>query len=279
MNATADTPVLRLKGVNKRFGGVVAANDVDLDLPPGIITTLVGPNGAGKTTLFNLLTGAVRPDSGAVTLFGEGVTGRRIDQIAGLGLVRTFQEVRLFPALTVYENVLLGAARPRTAALWRTILAPRPVHAETEDALDRAAAALRLVSMEHKAMETASALSFGEQKLVALARAVASDAKVLLLDEPAAGVGTDIARQILDLIAGLGRQGVTVLLVEHNLEVVREVATSVYYLEAGSIRAHGTYEELTSDPELTASYFGTVADAPIEAGAAPVVGAGEGGAR
>jgi ABC-type branched-subunit amino acid transport system ATPase component len=163
------------------------------------------------------------------------------------------------------------------------------VRAETEEAMDRAAAALRLVSMEHKAMQLASALSFGEQKLVALARAIAGHPKVLLLDEPAAGVGTEIARQILDLIAGLGRQGVTVLLVEHNLEVVREVATSVYYLESGSIRAHGTYDELTSDPELAASYFGTVADAPLDTAPLdtapfdtappPVVTVAEGGTR
>lgn len=250
--------------LRKRFGGLVVADGFDFELPAGQVVGLVGPNGAGKTTLFNLLTGAVRADSGAVSIFGEPVTGRRVDQIVGHGLVRTFQEVRLFPALTVYENVLLGAARPRTASFWRTFLAPGAVRRETEDALDRAAAALRLVSMEQKAMEPASSLSFGEQKLVALARAVATDAKVLLLDEPAAGVGTDIAGQILELIAGLGQQGVTVLLVEHNLEVVREVATSVYYLEAGSIRAHGTYEELTSDPELAASYFGTVAEASLD---------------
>lgn len=263
------------KELRKKFGGLVVADGFDFELPTGGVVGLVGPNGAGKTTLFNLLSGAIRPDSGAVSLFGEDVTGRRADQIVGHGLVRTFQEVRLFPALTVYENVLLGAARPRTASLLRTLVAPRAVRTETQEALDRAAAALRLVSMEHKAMERASSLSFGEQKLVALARAVATDAKVLLLDEPAAGVGTEIARQILDLIAGLGRQGVTVLLVEHNLEVVREVATSVYYLEAGGIRAHGTYEELTSDPQLAASYFGTVAE--VMPDAAPAVL--EGGAR
>jgi len=259
-------PVLAARMLRKRFGGLVVADGFDFDLPAGQIVGLVGPNGAGKTTLFNLLTGVIRPDEGSVFLFGRNITGRRIDQIVGYGMARSFQDVRLIPSLTVLENVFLGAVEPRTATLRRTMLAPRAVHRETEAALDRAAAVLRIVSMEHKSLELGSALSFGEQKLVALARAIATGAQVLLLDEPAAGVGTDIARRIVALIKWLGAEGKTLLLVEHNLEFVRDMATSVYFLADGGIKAHGTYDELTADPELARSYFGTMAERSRDAG-------------
>jgi branched-chain amino acid transport system permease protein len=253
------TMVLTAKALRKRFGGLVVADGFDFALPAGQIVGLVGPNGAGKTTLFNLLSGAIRPDSGSVSLFGKDVTGRQINKVVHNGMVRSFQEVRLSYGLTVLENVLLGAAQPKTVSLLRMIVAPRAVRREVATALDRAASALELVDLQGKPLEVAGNLSFGEQKLVALARVIATDAQVMLLDEPVAGVGTDIARSVLKLIGELGRQGRTILLVEHNLEVVRDVATSVYFLEAGGIRAHGTYEDLTSDPELAASYFGTVA--------------------
>jgi branched-chain amino acid transport system permease protein len=255
--------VLTARSLRKKFGGLVVADGFDFDLPAGQIVGLVGPNGAGKTTLFNLLTGAIRPDSGAVSLFGTDITGRQINKVVEQGMVRSFQDVRLSYGLTVLENVLLGAAEPKTTSLWRMIVAPGAVRREVSASLDRAIAALELVKLHTKPLELAGNLSFGEQKLVALARVIATDAQVLLLDEPAAGVGTEIARSILNLISDLGKQGRTILLVEHNLEVVRDVATSVYFLEAGTIRAHGSYEELTSNPELAASYFGTVAtDAP-----------------
>jgi branched-chain amino acid transport system permease protein len=259
-------PVLSARVLRKRFGGLVVADGFDFELPAGQIVGLVGPNGAGKTTLFNLLTGAVRPDSGAVSLFGKDITGLRIDQIVAAGMVRSFQDVRIIAGLTVLENVLLGSADARCASLWRSLIQPGAVRRETKDALDRAYAALDLVKMKDKPLVLGGALSFGEQKLVVLARAIATDAQVLLLDEPAAGVGSDVSNEILELISRLGKQGRTILLVEHNLEVVRNVATSIYFLEAGSIRAHGTYDELTSDPDLAASYFGTVATDKVAVG-------------
>jgi branched-chain amino acid transport system permease protein len=265
-DGAATAPVLVAKVLRKRFGGLVVADGFDFDLPAGQIVGLVGPNGAGKTTLFNLLTGVIRPDEGSVFLFGRNITGRRIDQIVGYGMARSFQDVRLIPRLTVLENVFLGAVEPRTTSLRRMMLTPRAVRRETEAALDRAAAVLRIISMEHKSLELGSALSFGEQKLVALARAIATGAEVLLLDEPAAGVGTDIARRIVALIKSLGSEGKTLLLVEHNLEFVRDMATSVYFLADGGIKAHGTYDELTADPELARSYFGTMAERSRDSG-------------
>jgi branched-chain amino acid transport system ATP-binding protein len=267
-------PALATRKLSKSFGSLAVAREIDLTLPVGARYALIGPNGAGKTTLINLMTGMLAPNGGEIMLGGDDITGLSPQARVRRGLARTFQINTLFPGLNALEAVTLAVCERRGIAhrFWRNI-------AEHREAIEEAYAILARLRLGDACYQPTRELPYGRQRLLEIALALATRPKVLLLDEPAAGVGTDIARQILDLIAGLGRQGVTVLLVEHNLEVVREVATSVYYLEAGSIRAHGTYEELTSDPELTASYFGTVADAPIEAGAAPVVGAGEGGAR
>jgi branched-chain amino acid transport system permease protein len=259
---TPERMILRARGLRKRFGGLVVADGFDFDLPAGQIVGLVGPNGAGKTTLFNLLSGALRPDAGSVSLLDIDVTGRQIDQVVRIGMVRSFQEVRLSYALSVLENVLLGAIEPQTIALHRMVFAPRAVRRETQSAMERALAALELIKLQAKPLQRTADLSFGEQKQVALARVIATEAQILLLDEPVAGVSSDIAQAVLELIRQLARQGRTILLVEHNLEAVRDVATSVYFLESGGIRAHGTYEERIADPELAASYFGSVATDP-----------------
>jgi branched-chain amino acid transport system permease protein len=255
----ADGMILRARSLRKRFGGLVVADGFDFDLPAGQIVGLVGPNGAGKTTLFNLLSGALRPDGGSVSLLGVDITGQSMDKVVRIGMARSFQEVRLSGALTVLENVLIGALEPQTISLRRMITAPRAVHREGIAAMHRAMAALELVKLQAMPLNVTSSLSFGEQKQVAFARTVATDAQVLLLDEPVAGISADVSAALLQLIRDLAAQGRTVLIVEHNLEAVRDVATSVYFLESGGIRAHGTYDELIHDPELAASYFGLVA--------------------
>jgi branched-chain amino acid transport system permease protein len=257
--APADGMILRARSLRKRFGGLVVADGFDFDLPAGQIVGLVGPNGAGKTTLFNLLSGALRPDGGSVSLLGVDITGQSMDKVVRIGMARSFQEVRLSGALTVLENVLIGALEPQTISLRRMITAPRAVHREGTAAMHRAMAALELVKLQSIPLNVTSSLSFGEQKQVAFARTVATDAQVLLLDEPVAGISADVSAALLQLIRDLAAQGRTVLIVEHNLEAVRDVATSVYFLESGGIRAHGTYDELIHDPELAASYFGLVA--------------------
>jgi branched-chain amino acid transport system permease protein len=254
--------VLRATELRKRFGGLVAADGFDFELRQGEVVGIVGPNGAGKTTLFNLLTGALPADSGSVNVFGVDVTGYSMDRVFAVGMARSFQDVRLIGGLTVLENVLLGSLDRRTATLRRALIFPRAARRESIDALDRAMSAVRLVGMESKALAIAGTLSFGEQKLVALARLVATDARILLLDEPTAGVGTEISRQLLDLIGTLRMQGHTILVVEHNLEVIRNLATNIYFLDSGRIHAQGTYEELIADPELATLYFGTSAAGP-----------------
>lgn len=266
--------VLSGTALRKRFGGLVVADGFDFELPGGEVIGLVGPNGAGKTTLFNLLTGVVPLDSGSVELLGRDVTLRSMDEMVRAGMARTFQDVRLFQGITLLENVLLGALEPRSISLWRTIFQQRAVRRETAAALDRAWAILERLNLEDKALIRGGKLSYGERKIAAIGRLMATDSQVMLLDEPAAGVGSELADAILRIITQLRREGRTILLVEHNLEVVRDVATSVFFMESGRIRAQGTYDELISDPALAASYFGAghteQATAARVAAAAPV---------
>jgi branched-chain amino acid transport system permease protein len=251
-----DELVLEAHALRKKFGGLIVADGFDFQLPAGKVIGLVGPNGAGKTTLFNLLTGAIPVDSGSVNLLGKDVTLQSMDEVAQAGMARSFQDVRLFQAITLFENVLLGALPARSIKLSRIVFKPMQVRRETQEALDRSWSVLERLNLQSKALVLGGQLSYGERKIAAIGRLIATDARVLLLDEPAAGVGAELAEAILRVISQLREEGHTILLVEHNLEVVRDVATEVYFLESGRIRAHGTYDELIADPVLGEIYFG-----------------------
>jgi branched-chain amino acid transport system permease protein len=253
---TDDEIALTAEGLHKHFGGIAAADGLSLRLPRGKITALVGPNGAGKTTVFNLLTGILPPDGGRVVLHGEDITRLPAWRAVRAGLARTFQDVRLFERMTVLDNVLAGIPAqpgerlgPLFLAPWRTAAAERRNRA-------RALAYLAFVGLADRAHEVAASLAFGEQKLVALARLVATEADVLLLDEPASGVDLQWVHRILDLIRQLAASGKTVCLVEHNLEVVTAVADRAYFMEAGRIIAEGRPDELMTNPRLGEIYFG-----------------------
>ncbi|MGH3745047.1 MAG: ABC transporter ATP-binding protein, partial [Mycobacteriales bacterium] len=253
----AGRPALVVTGLTKRFGGITAASDLALELRSGTITALVGPNGAGKTTVFSLLTGETRPDAGRVLLHGEDITGMRPDQIAGKGMVRSFQNVRVFPRLSALTNVCLAIQdQPgeRIAPLFLRI-----AHSTASERRVRAQAMewLSFVGMAEFADQPAGGLAFGQQKLVALARVLATDAEVILLDEPASGIDEQWVDVMLGLIERLRPQGRTVCIVEHNLRVVSRLADHVYFMELGKITAQGTFDELIGDPRLTEAYFGT----------------------
>jgi branched-chain amino acid transport system permease protein len=247
--------ILTAYNIRKSFGGVVAANGFEFQLLQGQVVGLIGPNGAGKTTLFNLLTGALRKDAGTVTLIDADVTNMRMDQIANAGMARSFQEIRLWPTMTAVENVFIGALEPRDGGI-RSIFPSAGCRGRTREALERAQGCLATSKIEDKTAVFASELSYGEQKLLGMARVLATDAAVVLLDEPAAGVGHEITGQIMAQIQDMVRRNKSILLVEHNLEVVRQVATWCYFMEQGSVRTQGTYDELVDSPELAASYFG-----------------------
>lgn len=247
---------LEATGISKSYGGIHAVKDLHLKLRRGTVTALVGPNGAGKTTTFNALAGFVRPDSGSVLLNGVELVGKSADFAARQGLVRTFQDVRLFPAVSCLENVMLGVQNQDGERLGELFIPGRRVSRGDRQAADAAMEWLSFVGLADHAGQSAESLSYGQSKLVSLARALATKADVLLLDEPASGVDGAWVDVMLGIIDAVRAQGRTVCLVEHNLEVVRQLADHAYFMELGEITAEGTVEELTSSARLTEAYFG-----------------------
>jgi branched-chain amino acid transport system permease protein len=253
-----DAPVvLETSGVGKRFGGIVAANELHIELRRGTIAALVGPNGAGKTTVFNLLTGAIAPDAGSVKLNGDELVGLNPAQVARKGLVRSYQDVRLFNRLSCLQNVMMAVQHQAGENFATLAFAHRRVVAVEEQTRTAAMDWLGFVGMADFADVPAGALSYGQTKLVSLARVLATEAEVLLLDEPASGIDTRWVDTILDLIETVREQGRTVCVVEHNLHVVGRLADHTYFMELGEITAAGTIAELTNTPRLAEAYFGT----------------------
>jgi branched-chain amino acid transport system permease protein len=262
--------ILEVRDLSKRFGGIAACRELNLELQRGKIAALVGPNGAGKTTVFNLLTGALRADAGSVRLHGENVRGLAPDVIARKGMVRSFQNVRLFARMTALENVMLGI-RELSADWWcwpngtrggenlaDLFFLPSITSRVERQTRERAMEWLRLVGLADVAEIPAGALSFGQQKLVSFARLLGTDADVLLLDEPASGIDSKWVDQILELVACMRQLGKTVCIVEHSIHVVERLADTVFFMELGRITARGAIGELTSNPRLGEVYFGTV---------------------
>ncbi len=249
--------VLQTVGVSKRFGGIIAAEDLQIELRRGTITALVGPNGAGKTTVFNLLTGFITPDAGSVKLNGQELVGLTPAKVARLGLVRSFQDVRLFSRLSCLQNVMMAVQNQAGENFATLAFNHRQVKRIEERTREKAMEWLAFVGMGEFADVPAGALSYGQTKLVSLARVLATEAEVILLDEPASGIDTKWVDTMLDLIAAVREQGRTVCIVEHNLHVVRRLADHTYFMELGRITAQGTVAELTNTPRLAEAYFGT----------------------
>src|SRR3954447_23371992 len=249
--------VLETSGVSKRFGGIVAADDLAIQLRRGTITALVGPNGAGKTTVFNLLTGFIRPDSGSVRLNGVEVAGENPDKVARMGLVRSFQDVRLMQRLTCLQNVMLAVQNQSGENLAKLLFGGRAASRSEMETHAKAMDWLGFVGMSDFANIPAGALSYGQSKLLSLSRVLATEADVLLLDEPASGIDTKWVDTVLDLIEAVREQGRTVCIVEHNLHVVSRLADHTYFMELGRITAQGTIDELSNSPRLAEAYFGT----------------------
>jgi len=259
--ADTDVPALEVLGLDKRFGGLHVTQAVSFAVPAGSVTALVGPNGAGKTTLFNLVTNLVRPDAGQVRLFGEDLRGIRGAGIAALGLIRTFQSARVFPGMTALQNVMTGAHRGSSGGGRAGVLsyaAWLPGARRSERALqDRAAALMELVGLDHYRDRHAADLPIGAQKLLEVARALMARPRLLLLDEPAAGLNDSETEELATLLRAIQAGGVAVLVVEHNMGLVMNVADQVVVLDAGRVIACGPPAVVRDDPAVVAAYLGT----------------------
>jgi branched-chain amino acid transport system ATP-binding protein len=255
---SSDEPLLRADKVTMRFGGLVANREVDFSIPRGSIVSLIGPNGAGKTTFFNQLTGMLEPTSGDIVFDGDSIVGRTPHEIVERGIGRTFQNIRLFGAMTVIANVMVGRHTRMKASWWGSLLKLPSVRAEEVETRKRAQQLLKLVGLPRRYEEDwAKNLPYGDQRRLELARALASDPKLLLLDEPTAGMNPGETAQMTALIKRLRDElDLTVLLIEHDMKVVMGISERITVLDYGEKLAEGEPEEIRANPAVIEAYLG-----------------------
>ena len=253
--------LLDVRGLGCRFGGLQAIADLDFAVREGEIKAIIGPNGAGKTTLFNMISGVIPPSAGQILLSGERIDRLPSFQRARLGLSRTFQNLQIFKDMTVLENVMVGCHTQSHCGTVQAILRTSRSLSEERAIRDRSLELLARLGLSERADEPASSLSFGESKLLEIARALAAAPRLLLLDEPAAGVSHNAAVRVGELIRELNSDGLTVLLVEHNMGLVMDISHSILVLDHGRMIGEGPPAAVRNDPAVLAAYLGEDEDA------------------
>jgi len=260
MNTESSPVFLHVENLQKSFGGVQALKDLSFKVPQGIIKAIIGPNGAGKTTLFNVITGVFPPNGGAIALNGMSIESRKAREIARLGVSRTFQNVEVFGRMTVLENVMVGRHIQSRAGIISTGLRLVGMRREERQIRESAMQYLTFVGLENRATELAGNLPLGEQKLLEVARALATDPEMLLLDEPAGGLNTRETEGLAALIHRILEQGITVVLVEHDMNLVMDISDEIMVMNFGEKIAEGKPKQIKNDPLVIEAYLGEEVD-------------------
>jgi branched-chain amino acid transport system ATP-binding protein len=253
---TARAVAMTIEQVAVRFSGLVAISDMNFTVGEGEIVSLIGPNGAGKTTAFNVMTGFLEPTAGRVTYRDTTLNGLQPHQIADLGLIRTFQRTSVFPNDTVHDNLLIGLHRQGRVRLLDAILGLPRARVSERKLRQRAEELIEWVGLERRAYDPAGSLSYGEQRLVGVALALAAEPSMLLLDEPVSGMNTSETHRVVELIRNIRDRGITILLVEHDMPMVMNVSDRIVVLNYGRIIAEGTPEVIRNDPAVIEAYLG-----------------------